>query len=220
MRRMHGLYAGISLLQGQKKRRIMSNRLRIYLTGVGGQGTLTATTLLARVTLDQGLPVVSGEIHGMAQRGGVVESTVLIGVWQSPNICFCEADILLGFEPLETMRALPYLAPHGAVLSATEFVPPPGVNAGRETLPSFETVRNTILAAARKAWFLPIQTLGARAGSTQSGNSALLGALCATGLLPFGPEALKAGILSYLAPKLADVNLRAVNMGIQSVTNA
>ena len=71
-----------------------SKRLRIYLTGVGGQGTLTATTLLARTVLDQGLEVVSGEIHGMAQRGGVVESSVLIGGWQSPSIYFGEADVV------------------------------------------------------------------------------------------------------------------------------
>ena len=85
------------------------NRVRIYLTGVGGQGTLTATTLLSRTALDQGIEVVSGEIHGMAQRGGVVESTVLLGGFASPRIGFGEADILLGFEPLETLRALPYL---------------------------------------------------------------------------------------------------------------
>ena len=57
----------------------MSNRIRIYMTGVGGQGTLTATTLLARVAVAQGVEVVAGEIHGMAQRGGVVESTILLG---------------------------------------------------------------------------------------------------------------------------------------------
>ena len=63
----------------------MSNRIRIYMTGVGGQGTLTATTLLARVAVAQGVEVVAGEIHGMAQRGGVVESTILLGGWKSPS---------------------------------------------------------------------------------------------------------------------------------------
>ncbi len=82
--------------------------IRIFMTGVGGQGTLTATTLLAKTVLAAGLPVTSGEIHGMAQRGGVVESTVLIGC-KSPKIGHGEADILLGFEPMETLRALPYL---------------------------------------------------------------------------------------------------------------
>ena len=74
----------------------MSNRIRIYMTGVGGQGTLTATTLLARVAVAQGVEVVAGEIHGMAQRGGVVESTILLGGWKSPKLGFGEADIVLG----------------------------------------------------------------------------------------------------------------------------
>ena len=56
-------------------------RMRIYFTGVGGQGTLTATTLLARTALQAGLDVVAGEVHGMAQRGGVVESVLLLGGW-------------------------------------------------------------------------------------------------------------------------------------------
>ena len=196
----------------------MSNaRLRIYLTGVGGQGTLTATTLLSRTVLDQGIAVVSGEIHGMAQRGGVVESTVLLGGWQSPSIYFGEADIILGFEPLETLRALPYLAPGGTVLSATEFVPPPSVSAGKESLPDIEDIKKSVLSAAGKAWFLPIQTLGHQAGATQSGNTALLGALCATGLLPFDPDALKRGIKKHLLPKVVDINLAAVDLGVAAI---
>ena len=195
----------------------MSQRLRIYLTGVGGQGTLTATTLLARTILDQGLPVVSGEIHGMAQRGGVVESSVLMGGWQSPSIYFGEADVILGFEPLETLRALPYLAPNGVVLSSTDFVPPPSVNMGLASLPDIEDIKQQVSAAANRSWFLPLVSLGLQAGAVQSGNTALLGALCATGLLPFGPDALKAGIKKYLSPKVTDVNLRAVDLGVEAM---
>jgi indolepyruvate ferredoxin oxidoreductase, subunit iorB (EC 1.2.7.8) len=83
------------------------NRVRIYLTGVGGQGTLTATTLLARTALDQGIEVVSGEIHGMAQRGGWLNLPCFWWFCQ-PAHRFWRGRILLGFEPLETLRlALP-----------------------------------------------------------------------------------------------------------------
>ena len=81
-------------------------KIRIYFTGVGGQGTLTATTLLARTALDAGLDVVAGEVHGMAQRGGVVESVLLLGGWRSPKLDL-KVDPLLGFEPLETLRYAP-----------------------------------------------------------------------------------------------------------------
>ena len=193
----------------------MSNRLRIYLTGVGGQGTLTATTLLSRCVMDQGIEIVSGEIHGMAQRGGVVESTVLLGGWMSPAIQYGEADIVLGFEPLETLRGLHYLRRGGAVLSATEFVPPPGVNMGRECLPDIEHIKECVKKEAERAWFLPIQSIGREAGAVQSGNTAMLGALCATGLMPFGPDALAEAVRKYLPPKVVDVNLRALELGVE-----
>ena len=151
----------------------MSNRIRIYMTGVGGQGTLTATTLLARVAVAQGVEVVAGEIHGMAQRGGVVESTILLGGWKSPKLGFGEADIVLGFEPLE------------------------------------QAVRDR----ASSAWFLPCRSMGIELGSAQCGNNILLGALCASGLLPFGFEALEEGIRTFMPAKLVDVNLKAAERG-------
>ncbi|MBI5520068.1 MAG: indolepyruvate oxidoreductase subunit beta [Desulfovibrio sp.] len=187
-------------------------RLRIFMTGVGGQGTLTATTLLARAALAAGLPVTSGEIHGMAQRGGVVESTLLIGC-KSPKIGHGEADILLGFEPLETLRALPYLKPGGLVLSSTESLPPLSVATGKETAPGVEEIRAKILARCASACFLPCRTLGLEAGAVQSGNIALLGALCALGVLPFGREVVEETIRATMKPKVAEINLKALNLG-------
>lgn len=190
----------------------MSARLRIFMTGVGGQGTLTATTLLARAALSAGLPVTSGEIHGMAQRGGVVESTLLIG-YKSPKIGHGEADILLGFEPLETLRALPYLKPGGLVLSSTENMPPLSVATGKETAPDLESIKAKAAACASRALYLPCRSLGLEAGAVQSGNIALLGALCALGVLPFGNDVLAATIRATMKPKVAEVNLRALELG-------
>lgn len=187
-------------------------RLRIFMTGVGGQGTLTATTLLARAALSAGLPVTSGEIHGMAQRGGVVESTLLIG-YRSPKIGPGEGDILLGFEPLETLRALPYLKNGGLVLSSTESLPPLSVATGKETAPPLEDIRARITARCATARFLPCRTLGVRAGAVQSGNIALLGALCAMNALPFGNDVLEATIRATMKPKVAEVNLKALALG-------
>jgi indolepyruvate ferredoxin oxidoreductase beta subunit len=186
------------------------------MTGVGGQGTLTATTLLAKTVLASGLPVTSGEIHGMAQRGGVVESTVLIGC-KSPKIGHGEADILMGFEPMETVRALPYLKPGGLVLSSTEFMPPLSVAMGKQECPTMDEVRERIAACTDKAYYMASQTIGVEAGAVQSGNIALLGALCATGALPFGPEALEATIKANLPAKIQAVNLKALEMGVAAL---
>jgi len=190
----------------------MSARLRIFMTGVGGQGTLTATTLLARAALSTGLPVTSGEIHGMAQRGGVVESTLLIG-YKSPKIGHGEADILLGFEPLETLRALPYLKPGGLVLSSTESLAPLSVATGKETCPDLACIQPRVAGCSGKAVYLPCRSLGIQAGAVQSGNIALLGALCALGGLPFGIDVLADTIRATMKPKVAEVNLRALELG-------
>lgn len=198
----------------------MNTRIRIYMTGVGGQGTLTATTLLAQVALAQGLDVVAGEVHGMAQRGGVVESVVLLGGWQSPKLGHGEADILMGFEPLETLRALPYLAPDGVIFSSLDPQPPLSVNLGKEQYPPIAHIQAAIVAAARKAYFLHCRILGAQAGSVQSGNTALLGAVCASGLLPFGVEALEAGMHAFLPPKILESNVRALALGVDAVKTA
>lgn len=195
-----------------------AQRIRIYMTGVGGQGTLTATTLLANTAMEQGMSVVAGEIHGMAQRGGVVESVVLLGGWKAPKLGFGEADIIMGFEPLETLRSLPYLAPRGVIFTSTDILPPLGVALGKEAYPPMETLLARIHAVAAKVWALPCRDLGKQAGSPQSGNAALLGAACATGVLPFGPDALEAAIQRHLDPKLVDVNLRALRAGVNLVS--
>ncbi|CCO22075.1 indolepyruvate oxidoreductase subunit beta [Maridesulfovibrio hydrothermalis] len=195
----------------------MSTRLRIFMTGVGGQGTLTATNLLAQAILDCGIDVTAGEIHGMAQRGGVVESALLIGM-ASPKIGHGEADVILGFEPLETLRALPYLKPGGIVLSSTEYIPPLSVCTGKAENTPLETIKEKINACAGKAYYLPCQSLGLEAGAVQSGNIALLAALCATGCVPLKPAELATTIKSAMKPKIADINLKALELGVKAVS--
>jgi indolepyruvate ferredoxin oxidoreductase beta subunit len=196
----------------------MSGTARIYLTGVGGQGTLTATALLARAAVEFGLEVVSGEIHGMAQRGGIVESTVLLGGFRSPTIRPGEADLVLGFEALESLRAVPYLARGAAAVCATDFISPPGVSMGRERLPDIAAVREKINRVAGRTLFLSVNALGRRAGAARSGNSALLGAACAAGFLPFGPEVLRDVIRKHLRREDAEINLRALDLGAEEAS--
>lgn len=195
----------------------MSTRLRIFMTGVGGQGTLTATNLLAQAVLDAGVDVTAGEIHGMAQRGGVVESALLIGL-ASPKIGHGEADVILGFEPLETLRALPYLKPGGIVLSSTEYIPPLSVCTGKAENTPLDVIKGKVAACAGKAYYLPCQSLGLEAGAVQSGNIALLGALCATGCVPLKPEELAATIKTAMKPKIAEINLKALELGVKAVS--
>ncbi|MGE4552449.1 MAG: indolepyruvate oxidoreductase subunit beta [Desulfovibrionaceae bacterium] len=186
--------------------------LRIFMTGVGGQGTLTATTLLAQTCLAEGLPVTSGEIHGMAQRGGVVESTLLIGC-ASPKIGPGEADLLLGFEALETLRGLNYLKPGGTVFSNSEFIWPLAVSMGQATCPSLEGIKAVVADCTDRAAFFPCLSLGLSAGAIQAGNIALLGAAAAAGAFPFGLDAIRRTIQARMKAKIADLNLKALDLG-------
>ena len=191
----------------------MQKRMRIFFTGVGGQGTLTATTLLARTALEAGLDVVAGEVHGMAQRGGVVESVMLLGGWRSPKLDYGEADVLLGFEPLETLRALPYLQPGGAIFSSSDPLPPLSVALGKAEYPDMQHIMDKARQVAGQCHFVPCRELGLQAGSVQSGNTVLLSVVCASGVLPFGVDALEAAIKKFLPAKLQESNLKALELG-------
>jgi indolepyruvate ferredoxin oxidoreductase beta subunit len=78
----------------------------IVIVGVGGQGTLFTSKIIGEAALDAGLHVIASEIHGMAQRGGVVNTTVRIGEVHSPLIAYGDADIILSFEPIEALRTI------------------------------------------------------------------------------------------------------------------
>ncbi len=192
------------------------SRMRLFLAGVGGQGTLTATNLLSLTALDQGIEVCSGEIHGMAQRGGIVESTLLLGGYASPRITSGEADILLGFEPLETLRALHYLRPEGLIISNIEPTYPVGVSTGQETYPELDYIREQCLACSSQTYFLPCKTLAAEAGTVRAANIVLLGALAASPKSPFSLEALQTSVRRHLPEKIVSLNLEALDMGFQN----
>lgn len=191
-------------------------RMRIYFTGVGGQGTLTATTLLSRAAMDAGLDVVAGEVHGMAQRGGVVESVLLLGGWRAPRLDPGEADVILGFEPLETLRGLSYLRPGGAVFSSSDPLPPVSAALGQAMYPDVREIEEKVRASAGLCRFLPCRELGLRAGSVQSGNTVLVAAACASGALPIRADALEAAIRKHLPAKLQEVNLKALALGVEA----
>ncbi|MCF8103991.1 MAG: indolepyruvate oxidoreductase subunit beta [Desulfohalobiaceae bacterium] len=193
------------------------NRMRLFLAGVGGQGTLTATNLLSLTALDHDVQVCSGEIHGMAQRGGIVESTLLLGGYVSPRITSGEADILLGFEPLETLRALHYLRPGGVIISNLEPTYPIGVSTGQETYPDLDLIKKRCLVCSKQSFFLPCRSLAAEAGTARAANIVLLGALTARTESPFTLDDLKESVRSHLPEKIKAVNLKALDLGQRAI---
>jgi indolepyruvate ferredoxin oxidoreductase beta subunit len=188
---------------------------RIFFTGVGGQGTLLATRILGEAALLADVHVVVSEIHGMAQRGGVVESAVLLGSLRSPTIADGEADILMGFEPLETTRALCKCSERSLVISSTSPIVPFTVASGRARYPEVADMMATVAKRVAKLVAFDARALARQAGAELAINTVLLGTLMRHGDLPFGREVVEGAIRLRTKGPLVDVNLKAFELGYE-----
>lgn len=188
--------------------------LRIFVVGVGGQGSLLASKALGRAAMQAGLPVVLSEVHGMSQRGGSVESTVLVGKVRSPLIGRGDADILLAFEPSEALRYRHLAGPTSTVVMNTEPIIPFTVSIGAAAYPAPEKVVEALARMTARVHAVNAARIAASAGSALAVNSVLLGTLAGTGLLPFPAETLRAVLLESLPERLRPVNDKAFSAGI------
>lgn len=186
---------------------------RIFFTGVGGQGTLLATRILGEAALLADVQVVVSEIHGMAQRGGVVESAVLLGSLRSPTIADGEADILMGFEPLETIRALRKCSERSLVISSTSPIVPFTVASGRARYPEVPDMMESVARRVARLVAFDARALARQAGAELAINTVLLGALMRHGNLPFGRDVVERAIRLRTKGPLLDVNLKAFELG-------
>lgn len=186
---------------------------RVFLTGVGGQGTLLATMVLAEAAIHAGHHVLASEVHGMAQRGGVVESTVMIGDIKSPIISDGEADVLLGFEPVETYRAMGKCSADSMVISNTVPVMPYSVAIGKGSYPEVEKLFAFIRGRVKKLLTLNARALAEQAGSLLSANVVMVGALARSGVLPVSREAFEETIRTKTKAAFVETNLRAFDLG-------
>ena len=189
---------------------------RVYLTGVGGQGTLLATTVLAEAAIHVGYDAVTSEVHGMAQRGGVVESTVMMGGVRSPIISDGEADVLLGFEPVETYRAIGKCSSDSVVISNEVATMPYSVAIGRGVYPNVEKLFDFIRSSVKQFITVRAQDLAEQAGSILSANIVMLGALAGSNVLPIPREAFEETIRTKTKEAFVDANLKAFDLGFSS----
>ena len=186
---------------------------RVFLTGVGGQGTLLATMVLAEAAIYAGHNVLASEVHGMAQRGGVVESTVLIGNIRSPIISDGEADVLLGFEPLETYRAMGKCSEDSVVISNDVPVIPFSVTIGKDKYPDVATLFGFIRERVRQLNTLDARVMALKAGAALSTNIVMIGALARSGVLPVPREAFEEIIRTKPKKRFVETNLKAFDLG-------
>lgn len=189
--------------------------MRIFFTGVGGQGTLLATRLVGEAALEEGMTVTMSEIHGMAQRGGVVESSVVVGNAFSPTIADGEADVLLAFEPIEAVRALPKCHSKTLVISSTVPIVPFTVAIGQSAYPELETLYEMIESKVARLVKVDAVELARQAGSEKAANMVIVGALAGINLLPISDGSWQEALKRAFPPRLLDMNKAAFKLGFE-----
>ena len=190
----------------------------IVIAGVGGQGTLLAAEIIGAAAVRDGVNVRVSEIHGMAQRGGAVVSNVRMGdAVLAPTVLEGQADVLLGFEPLETVRSLKSASERTLVLMNSDRISPTELAAGNMKYPSVEEVMAKIHRFTGKAIVVEAAELARKAGSRLAQNSVMLGALAAVEAFPVKPESLVEALRELVPKKQVEVNVKAFELGCESV---
>jgi indolepyruvate ferredoxin oxidoreductase beta subunit len=156
------------------------------------------------------------EVHGMAQRGGVVESAVVMGAAQSPVISDGEADILMSFEPLETLRALRKCSSTSLVISNNSPISPFAVASGREQYPDVGEMMRTVSNHVNRLIALDARSLAREAGSELSLNMVMIGALMRHAEMPFGREVVETVLNTRTKKAFLKMNLKAFDLGFQA----
>jgi len=154
----------------------------VYLVGVGGQGIITASRIIGDAAILAGKKVLLSETHGMAQRGGTVVCTARIGDVSSPLIPDGQADAIISFELLETLRALNKASAKTIVIASTETIVPLSVSTQKLHYPTLEEVRTETTKVAKR--FIPLDApkLAEDSSVPMSSNVVMIGALAGTGI--------------------------------------
>ncbi|MDQ7822093.1 MAG: indolepyruvate oxidoreductase subunit beta [Candidatus Eremiobacteraeota bacterium] len=194
----------------------MSRNLQLVIVGVGGQGILTVSDILGTAAIEEGLKAVMSEVHGMAQRGGVVTTEMKIGDFESPLVAKGEADVILGFEPVETYRTLEKASPRTGIVTNTDPLVPPGVSLGQGAYPKVEKLIENMRNGGLKVIAVPALEIARSAGSTVAGNIVMLGAMVALENFVLAREAVEAALRKRIAPRWLDLNLKAFQMGYEA----
>jgi len=193
----------------------------MVITGVGGQGNVMASRVLAGMLARKGFYVTIGETFGASQRGGSVMSHLRVSeasVW-SPQIPRKRADVVLALEPSEAIRVLKvYGNEQIKVLANTRPVHPVGVIAGRLKYPSLEEIKKAVHELSARAWFIDATDEAMKLGNPIFGNIMMLGALSKMHDLPLDREDFEHVILDTLPATKLGVNLKAFDLGASMLT--
>ncbi|HEX77201.1 MAG TPA: indolepyruvate oxidoreductase subunit beta [Dehalococcoidia bacterium] len=199
---------------------IQEDPMNLVISGVGGQGNILLSRLIGRSLVKKGYFVSIGETFGAAQRGGAVMSNVRVSEHMplGPLIPEGKAHIILGLEPLETLRVLvKYGNPKVVTITNSQPLFPVDVLSRKAQYPDYEALKQTIRGLSQSAWFIDATAMGLGLGAPIVANVIMLGALIGIDLLPLTKGDIEAEIKASFPPDRAELNLKAFNMGTDSV---
>ena len=188
----------------------MSEGKNLLLVGVGGQGILLASEVISQAAMMQGFDVKKSEVHGMAQRGGIVSSHVRYAERVfSPLISKGSADIILSFEKVEAHRWIEYLSPDGEIITATTEIIPPILHTMGKQYP--HDILDRMRAQNLKVLAIDAAAVAERLGNVRAMNVVLLGAISPK--LDFTEKTWQDAIRSRVPKKHLELNLKAFDEG-------
>jgi indolepyruvate ferredoxin oxidoreductase beta subunit len=194
----------------------MKAKTSIVLTGVGGQGVITAANILGKAAVKSGLNVYVSEIHGMAQRGGTVNCTVRIGDVTGALVANGTADVIISTEPIETLRYIKYSNKNTKIITDITPVIPFTVSAGMEEYPNLEKIFQE-LKKYGTLYKIDAVKIAKEAGSILTKNTVMLGALSGIDILPIKQEILLETILENIPEKYKEINKKAFEGGLKAI---
>lgn len=196
-------------------------KYNIQLVGVGGQGVLLASAVLGNAAVVEGLEVAMSEVHGMAQRGGSVQCSVRMGrEILSPLIPLGGADLLLGFEPVETCRSLNMINEDSHIVTNVTPVVPISVSVGQDKYPPVDEVLTAIRDVNPNLIAMDATALAVKAGKAITANSVLIGAISAVKGFHLSKDRMLESLLEVVPAKARDINVRAFELGYQEARGA
>jgi indolepyruvate ferredoxin oxidoreductase beta subunit len=197
--------------------------LNIIITGVGGQGNFLLSQLIGNVLVRSGYHATIGETYGASQRGGAVVSNLRVSkeAQYGPLIAQGQADVVLGLEPMETLRVLAqYGNPQVVVVTNSRPIYPAAVSTGWGSYPTPEQIASLVKELSRKAWLVDATDIALEMGAPILANIIMMGALVGTGMLPLGPESFERELAESLKRDRLDVNIKAFRRGLALVGDA
>jgi indolepyruvate ferredoxin oxidoreductase beta subunit len=201
---------------GMMKMSLAKEPMNVIITGVGGQGNVLASRVLAGMLVNAGFYVTIGETFGMSQRGGSVMSHLRISQKSilSPQIPLGKADIIIALEPVEALRVLiRYGNPDVAVLANSRVVYPIGVITGELNYPSGDEIKNVLKKTSAQSWLVDATAEAVKLGNPVLSNIIIIGALAAAQLLPINRAAFKKEIARSMNADKRAINLAAFDVG-------